>query len=899
MKRATSIMALIAGVGSTTPLLLHRIGPLDMSLWENIMPSWDVLGARISINHDSDMPRIVKLAFPDLAPAIANMRTTIEVTDICRLALMYLHGGIYADLDQQLLDSSAMRKLVASGGVYLPFEKGRLVGQSILISPPGHPLWPALARAMVMQYDRNCYETQNTGPDKLTDLWNRMCARNSSLLHGVTLHKGLIKGPITLHHTTGSRTWKHITRKIGSVVRKAGCYGCEFRRAFVACTPSTMQLRSTITQQNALRLSGALRIENPVVSNITFATARRAAYNSALTVSGVRMNAREHFISRICDGGCQNGRHITENTLVVGDVECGAVDCKWANTREVRVVFAYSDTRQFFNGPEDARLDVVSNYIFAVANVPNNECGSSWAAQKMRDMAFIPLDGTGLGVACRISLPHTDSCRREKNWASLVVGETIFFVYSLVPFQVLRFDIVKCYAKPVTGKSTLKADLTIRGSTRYVHGLSVPEGNIYWAVVHSQKACKIFQGGGTRCAYDHMVAVILVRQQKNVGAMPDFELLGVTTPIADDDILQFYPKKDSFLYLHSILAYKNGVAEVTLHVNDAQNYRSRLLGVPHVLRSTYERYLESQAGSVASSSNIPKESICALVPPLKGNRPARVAMVSDFVLEDETARHAPWIERATASKACYAAKHGYAFFSHTHAKYTAKESAFVEPSLMQKTNAVRRLLSAGHEWAVWVDFDVLIMNEKITLESLMSKASGFDVITADGGDEVNAGIFAIRNSAGGFAFLEAYEHDAVRAAARGGHLPWRDNGYFVHAILRGLVEDAGITYKDECFAAGIRRNKGSFRRCFWRFRKTIHGLRYPVDIHGPPRGSRSPKPNLSSGAAYRVYMSSDGILNNLLSWPPPNNYQRGDLLLHFAGPNKSVVETYLEKAVAC
>ena len=396
-----------------------------------------------------------------------------------------------------------------------------------------------------------------------------------------------------------------------------------------------------------------------------------------------------------------------------------------------------------------------------------------------------------------------------------------------------------------------------------------------------------------------MVAVILVRQQKNVGAMPDFELLGVTTPIADDDILQFYPKKDSFLYLHSILAYKSGVAEVMLHVNDAQNYRSQLLGVPHVLRSTYERYLESQTGSVASSSNIPIESSCALVPPLKGNRPARVAMVSDFVLEDETARHAPWIERATASKACYAAKHGYAFFSHTHAKYTAKESAFVEPSLMQKTNAVRRLLSAGHEWAVWVDFDVFIMNEKITLESLMSKASGFDVITADGGDEVNAGIFAIRNSAGGFAFLEAYEHDAVRAAARGGHLPWRDNGYFVHAIIRGLVEDAGITYKDECFAAGIRRDKGSFRRCFWRFRKTIHGLRYPADINGPPRGSRSPKPNMSSGAAYRVYMSSDGILNNLLSWPPPNDYQRGDLLLHFAGPNKSVVDTYLEKAVAC
>ena len=62
------------------------------------------------------------------------MRTAVEVTDICRLRL-YLHGGIYADLDQQLLDSSAMRKLVASGGAICHLRRVVLL-QSILIRPP-------------------------------------------------------------------------------------------------------------------------------------------------------------------------------------------------------------------------------------------------------------------------------------------------------------------------------------------------------------------------------------------------------------------------------------------------------------------------------------------------------------------------------------------------------------------------------------------------------------------------------------------------------------------------------------------------------------------------------------------------------------------------------------------
>ena len=39
-------------------------------------------------------------------------------------------------------------------------------------------------------------------------------------------------------------------------------------------------------------------------------------------------------------------------------------------------------------------------------------------------------------------------------------------------------------------------------------------------------------------------------------------------------------RNESFLYVHSIVDYQDGVADVTLHVDDHQNLRARLLGVP-------------------------------------------------------------------------------------------------------------------------------------------------------------------------------------------------------------------------------------------------------------------------------------------------------------------------------
>ena len=914
-----------------TPLLLHRIAPRKTRMWEKYMSSWSSLGARVIVYHDEDLHPLVTAAFPELAPATARMRTLIERTDIARLAVMHLYGGIYSDLDIELLKPGLMRELVCTAAVVLPFEKGRLVGQSILISSvPEHPLWRILATRMVRGYDPNCYETLNTGPDRLTLLWNEMCESDHPALRNATLHRGLVRGPVTWHHTTGKRSWKRPSNN-DSALRKAGALGCNFIRANITCGWPRSSVRSMAFGQtreegrqrggilltapeDKLRMTALIPIHKPSLGSVVFHSAHHASYDNAISMNGVRRGGDEYFVSRLCDAGCRNGRHVTASTILFGRVHCNRSSCGWSpRSHEVHVGFAYSQSRHFFNGPEDARLDWFGEDLFAIANIPTSaECsGSSWAQQKMRDMIFIPLS-PNLPQACRIRVKRTEKCRREKNWAPLVVKGQIHLVYSLIPFQVVRFDPAKCIATPMGGVARLqRPNFTLRGSTRYVYGTSVPDGDIFWGIVHSQKGCHTqrqhHSASKTVCQYVHSLSAILVTWRGS------FEFLGTSGPICEDEVwpslplAQPFTSNNSFVYIHSIISYEGGEAEIGFHVDDNENFRAKLFGVPKHLAQLYGMH-QNVSSDPALPSNAERRGGRGLqrsswfrkygkVHVKKNDNGKRVALVSDFILADPNGRRSAWLEKASKSVACYASRHGYAFVSRVRADYTSEERAFPEPSLLQKTQLVNEQLSE-HDWVVWIDYDVLIMNASVPLEPLLARAKGFDVVVADGGDEVNAGIFAVRNSVGGRRFLRAYEQDAIKARRLGGHLPWRDNGYLMHAALRGIVEDTGTTYADECLLAGLRRSKPAFKRCFWRLRQRLNGLD-DASIAGPPRNSRAVRANLSSGASYRVYMSREGILNNLLSWKSPNNYRPGDLLIHFAGPDKSVVSEYIDQAYVC
>jgi len=433
-------------LAAPTPLKLHRIGPTtDQSkwpeAWRTAIRSWRGLGAVVSEYHDDDLMTVIAEAFPSLASKVGAMRTVIEKTDICRLAVMHVHGGIYADLDQELVSVEKMQELLASGRVYLPFEKGRLVGQAILISPPGHPLWATLAHSMMSQYDPRCYETMNTGPDKLTALWNEAaCAPSlSEAFRSVSLHEGLDsvggKGAIVRHLRTGS--WKR-KRNNETEGRKAGRLGCTFARMNVTC----FTLGDVVTKLRVPpQLKHALSVDKPM-GQVLYDGGKppRYGYDNAMSINGVRLaSGEERFVARLCDANCTKGPgKLKASTIAFGGMVCGSGGswsgpCRWTRAREVRVGLAYPKDRAWLNGPEDARIDVLKDdKLFALANVPSESCGhgTSWSDLKMRDVAYIPLsesaDGEPGAIACRIQVKRTEPCRREKNWSPLVIDGRIY-----------------------------------------------------------------------------------------------------------------------------------------------------------------------------------------------------------------------------------------------------------------------------------------------------------------------------------------------------------------------------------------------------------------------------------------------------------------------------------------
>ena len=260
---------------------VHRLAPRSSDIWAAWSHTWPQRRLIQKVWRDEDIPRLINLAFPSLSKPILSMRATIERVDMARLAIMYLcvaisrcqpqaahpsylppvilhalappaspsrllhythpahvptrHGGVYADLDQELMSVHLLRCIVALDRIVLPFEVGRLIGQSIIISPPRRLFWRQLALALVRGYNASCYEPMNTGPDAITRLWNEHgCAplagrRRSSVTglntHGVLLMDGLLDGPVVKHHMTGS--W----RDDRSVARKKGALGCAFKPA--------------------------------------------------------------------------------------------------------------------------------------------------------------------------------------------------------------------------------------------------------------------------------------------------------------------------------------------------------------------------------------------------------------------------------------------------------------------------------------------------------------------------------------------------------------------------------------------------------------------------------------------------------------------------------------------
>jgi len=119
-----------------------------MHTWRRHMPSW-----RFRLHTDEDNDVLVKEQFPWLLKAWYVM-TSIQRADIARLLYMHSFGGVYADLDVELLqplepllnasrdqNASALLGQEPMAHTLLLERKPRQICNAVLASVAGHPFW--------------------------------------------------------------------------------------------------------------------------------------------------------------------------------------------------------------------------------------------------------------------------------------------------------------------------------------------------------------------------------------------------------------------------------------------------------------------------------------------------------------------------------------------------------------------------------------------------------------------------------------------------------------------------------------------------------------------------------------------------------------------------------------
>jgi len=129
---------------------------------------------------DEEMDRVVREEAPEYYEAFSALPRMIMKIDMFRYFLMYLHGGLYVDMDYMMV----RRFDLLEKEVVLPCSRegvrGEVVriGNCIFASRAGHPFWKVLMDSLftidrgrgVEDYDVEQSAT-GTGPGFVTDTW--------------------------------------------------------------------------------------------------------------------------------------------------------------------------------------------------------------------------------------------------------------------------------------------------------------------------------------------------------------------------------------------------------------------------------------------------------------------------------------------------------------------------------------------------------------------------------------------------------------------------------------------------------------------------------------------------------------------------------------------------------
>jgi len=161
------------------PLIIHQTAPDDRNRWdprwEHCYRTWQDVCPTSQYHHmfwdDAGLRALVKEAFPEMLKVYDGYSEHIQRVDFARAAMLFLHGGLYADMDVEVRMSPfphlppGLVSIVES-----PYPENERHQNSMMASPPRHPFWLALVKeAARRRQDSSTFTTtwQLTGPQLL------------------------------------------------------------------------------------------------------------------------------------------------------------------------------------------------------------------------------------------------------------------------------------------------------------------------------------------------------------------------------------------------------------------------------------------------------------------------------------------------------------------------------------------------------------------------------------------------------------------------------------------------------------------------------------------------------------------------------------------------------------
>jgi mannosyltransferase OCH1-like enzyme len=161
-----------------TPRLLHQT-------WKNYdLPNslrfyqqrWKDLGYEYRFYTDEDLRNVIQTYFPHYLKTYDSFTHNIERVDFARYAILYVFGGIYADMDTvptKPLDPFLKFNKIVLGSEPIEhtqkyYNRRYVICNALMISPPHEEYWLSLMKYIVANYEKNYEPVYNTGPMAMT-----------------------------------------------------------------------------------------------------------------------------------------------------------------------------------------------------------------------------------------------------------------------------------------------------------------------------------------------------------------------------------------------------------------------------------------------------------------------------------------------------------------------------------------------------------------------------------------------------------------------------------------------------------------------------------------------------------------------------------------------------------